>query len=217
MNNNIILTSLFVILIQTISFSQISIGAKAGYTTSWPDYGEIELPADAQTDINGYNINVILQYSITKNISIGLEPGYVNRGAACMPGWSPRWAGDTELLINYVELPLLVNYKWKLTNRLSLNTSAGYGVSYLVSAYRRTQNDIDEPATVTQLDISDIWDSSTKRLDHGLYLGTGFSYGLGIGSIVSEVSYYKGMPNIDRRNFMKNRSLSFSLGYKINI
>ncbi|MGK0317767.1 MAG: hypothetical protein ACI86M_004013 [Saprospiraceae bacterium] len=217
MNRNIILTTLFVISIQMICFSQFFIGAKAGYTSSWPDYGDIELPEDAQTDINGYNINVILNYSITKKISVGLEPGYVNRGAACLPGWSPVWEGDSELLINYIELPLLLKYKWKLTNKLSLNINAGYGASYLVSAYRSVRNSVDEPAMVTQLDVSDVWDSSTKRLDHGLYLGSGFSYELGIGSIVSDIRYYQGVPNIERRNFMKNRSLSFSVGYMIRI
>ena len=77
MNRNIILTTLFVIFIQSISFSQFSIGAKTGYTTSWPDYGDIELPVDAQTDVKGYNINVIFQFVITNNISLGLEPGYM--------------------------------------------------------------------------------------------------------------------------------------------
>ena len=38
--------------------AQISLGVKGGHTIAWPDYGDIQLPEDADTKVSGFNASL---------------------------------------------------------------------------------------------------------------------------------------------------------------
>ena len=114
-------------------------------------YGDIALPDDAQTHINSYHVSVLMGYKLGKYIQIGLEPGYVRRGAACEPGalfsvpGNVNFQGDSKLFAGYLETPLVISGHLPLfQGKLELICKGGYGPALLVSAMREfTDSDTD--------------------------------------------------------------------------
>lgn len=198
--------------------AQLTIGVKTGYTNAWEDYGpDVDLPEDAEIDVDGYNASLLLHYKINKHLQIGVEPGFAQRGAACVPGWMPIFEGDTKFFFNYAETPLFVTGNLPLLNdKLNIFGRLGYGASFLVSAYREeTVLGEDEPFLREKMDLGE--NSILNRWDHGAYGNFGIGYNLGKHQIFVEASYYHGMTDAERFNYSRNRSLSFNLGYQFSL
>ena len=97
------------------------------------DYGDVELPPNAQRDVTGFHIAAIANFALGDRIRIAAEPGFVQRGAACVPGWNsgfdPIFVGDTKFLMDYVELPFSIIGNLPLVrDKLSVFGKAGYGM-----------------------------------------------------------------------------------------
>ena len=200
-----------------ISHGQITFGVKGGYTNSWPGYGDIELPADAQTHISGHNLSAFLSVPIFENYGITFNPGYVKRGAACFPGWQPVFAGDSKVLLNYFELPLLIEKQFSLgSTNVELVSGLGYGLSILSSAsvhqdqvFQNGINTIVSPISIGK-NSNDIF----NRIDHGLYLNLKVIYNLFTNHFIFiDSSYYHGLKDYDKENVSKNRSLNINFGF----
>lgn len=199
--------------------SQSYFGIKGGYTNAWPDYGATALPENAQTDVNGFNLSLMYHHSVSKHVRIGMEPGYIQRGAACVPGWQPTFVGDTKVKLNYVELPVFASYYINLgKSKFGLYGKLGYGVSYALSG---NQELIDlsgtNPPIASKIDLSSR-ESRLKRLDHGAHSGLGLSYAISEKSqIILASDFYYGFQNYDKINVAKNRSLNVNVGYVIKL
>ena len=194
--------------------AQVNIGAKGGYTKAWEDYGDVNLPENAEIDIAGFNMSVLAYLQIGQYLKVGVEPGFVQRGAACVPGWQPIFQGDTKFFLNYAELPLMVSGHLPLfQKKFEIFGKAGYGASYLASAYReQLVFGSDDPAVRTKMPLDE--DSSNlNRWDHGFYGGLGLGYNFGRNQIFFETDYYRGQKDAERFNESKNRSVNFSIGY----
>jgi hypothetical protein len=221
----ILITLLALIVFPSISQSQIVIGIKSGFSDAWQDYGAVPLPPDAETHIKGYNVSLEVYKPINKYLRLGIEPGFVKRGAACVPGWDgrggigidPIFIGDTRFLINYVELP--VNMMFSLPvfkSNFTVFVKGGYGVSVVASAveekiYFRGGEPTD------QIDRTPIVlgeNSILNRWDHGVYAGAGLSYSLQAHSIFLEYDFYAGQRDAERFNTSRNRVADFSAGYR---
>ena len=199
--------------------AQFSLGIKGGYTLAWPDYGTVVLPEYAETAVNGVNGGLILSYRISNRISINADPSYVQRGAACEPGWQPIFAADSRLLLDYVELPVMISFNQPVFhNKWNVSLKAGYGFSKIVSAHRE-EFFISSSKTVyrTKLDLDDPFSTSIVKTDHGAYGGLSVGYNLTFGSIFFESTYYHGMKNVDTENFLKNNSVNFNFGYIVSL
>lgn len=198
--------------------AQISIGVKGGHTTAWPDYGDIQLPENADTKVKGYNVSLLGYYKVNRFLQLGIEPGFVNRGAACEPGWQPIFVGDSKLLLDYIEAPVFVSGHLPLLNdKLEIFGKVGYGWSMITSAMREQINFADGTKQTTKLDPDDPDSSSLNRFDHGLYGSFGIGYNLGTHQLFVESAYYHGLRDVDLFNASKNRSLNLNVGYKINL
>lgn len=214
----LILTSLFVIFTLQLS-AQISIGLKTGYTRAWEKY-DVEVPEDARIHVRGFNIAGMVYLKVNDYLSFGLEPGYIERGAACVPGWNipdPTFRGDTELFLKYAELPVMVQSQLPLFHgKLEVFGKVGYSMAYLTTAFEKT-TDLDGivPSVRTKLDLST--DNRLNRLDHGLHGTIGLSKTLGKGRVFIEAAYYSSVRDADRNNFSKNRNLNFNMGYLISL
>lgn len=195
--------------------SQISVGFRGGYTTAWPDYGDAILPEDAETDVEGYNFSLMFYTKVSPSISLGIEPGIVQRGAACFPGWQPTFLGDTRVNVSMLEFPLLVSKEMAIPKtKISIIGRLGYGFSYAVSGKETIIPLEPNPQPITsELDLNDP-ELIIDRWDHGIYTGLQTKYQFSNKhSIIAETNFYLGMYNIDKINYAKNRSLSFSIGY----
>lgn len=212
--------SLFILIISLFLGSlqmnaQISIGVKAGYTNAWANYGDVVLPEDAEIDIHSVNISVLGYWKVNSLLQIGIEPGLARRGAACFPGsigWGsvPIFVADTEVYLNYAELPLMSSWHLGLGNtNCEIYGKLGYGAAYLTSAFTKT---IDGNTPPVFADLS-LEDAPLNRWDHGIYSGLGFAYNLNKNKIFVNANYYYGFVDSEQFNVTKNRSIDLSLGY----
>jgi len=196
--------------------AQSSIGLKAGYVKAWEEYGDVGLPDDAPIHIRGLQISALAYTHLHRNLEIGIEPGFVQRGAACEPGFV-IFRQDTKLMLNYAELPLILKGKIKLLNsKIEVFGKLGYGVSMILKATREVR-DLSGvfPPVKTDLDIKN--NENMERWDHGVYSSLGVAYNLGKHQIFFESSFYHGLRDVDKWNTSMNRSLQFNVGYMISL
>jgi hypothetical protein len=201
--------------------AQVNIGVKGGFTDARQEYGEVDLPENAQTHIKGYNFSALMYFSLGKNLNLVLEPGLTKRGAACIPGWNggiaPVFEGDTKFLINYIELPVkLMMSKRLFQDRIEVFGKIGYGTSMIAKAMRQniSLQGIEDPFK-TKIELSRF--SILNRWDHGISAGLGFGINFPFGQIFLESEYYHGLRDAERFNKSQNRSFDFSLGYRMNV
>ena len=201
--------------------AQVTVGLKSGYTRAWQNYGDVVLPDDAETHVHAYNVSGLLYVPLYTHFKIGIEPGYIQRGAACVPGWnqiSPVFEGDTKFFLNYVELPVMVavNYPF-LNNRLSVFGKAGYGISGISTAIREDfPNVTDDIPTRTRIEMGK--NSILNRFDHGMYSGIGLGYNFGTNhQFFIESNYYYGLRDAERFNASKNRGVNIDIGYSFSL
>ena len=196
--------------------AQISVGLKAGYTTAW-EYYNSDLPDDAQIDVNGFNVSAMAYKPLGKHLAIGIEPGFVKRGAACIPGWEPIFASDTKFILNYLEAPAMLSGKLPLfKGKLEALGKVGYGVSWLATAFAETTFFLPEtPVTRDQIVLRK--GSLLNRVDHGAYAGLGIAVPFGPGKVLLESDFYLGLRDAERFNTSQNRSVDLSLGYVISL
>jgi len=211
--------SLFFLLISLVSsvHAQFSLGIRSGYINSWEDYGEdANLPDDAKTHVNGFHIAGQGYWILDKNFSMGVEPGYAEKGAACYPG-SFFFLFDTKFQLNYLEMPFMVAAHLPIGQKhFEVHAKAGYGVSYLVSAYRYEKDfGSDEEPTKEKFDLKD--SDLIRRWDSGFYGGVGIDYSFGKNKIFLESSYYHASGDAFTVSQSNNRSIYVGLGYVIKV
>ena len=196
--------------------SQISLGAKLSHVKAHQEYGDVILPDNAEIHVNGVQGALMVYYPLSKHLSLGLEPGLVQRGAACEPGFD-NFVADTKLLLTYAELPLMLSARLPfLRNRLALLGKLGYGAGFLLQATREvTQPGLGSQPLVTRLDLEN--SNELTRWDHGAHLGLGLAFQFGKNQLLLESSYYAGIPDADPENTSKNRGLQMGLGYLITL
>ncbi len=199
-----------------LSKAQISVGIKGGYTTAWEFYNT-NLPEGADISVDGFNVSAMIYKPLGKHLQIGIEPGYVQRGAACIPGWQPIFAADTRLLLNYVEAPVMLSGKIPLLNgRMEIFGKVGYGFSRLVRAYQQnTLTDWENPEPKSRIPLNGF--NGLNEWDHGVYTGAGIGMKAGPGKLTLEVNHYLGLRDATEGATSKNRSLNFNVGYSISL
>ena len=192
--------------------AQVSVGLKGGLTKAWQFYNT-DLPDDAEITVTQMHFSAMAYYDLKSYLRIGVEPGFVQRGAACEPGWQPVFEGDTKLFLDCVELPVMISGHLPLDEgRLELFAKAGYGLSMVV----RGRNQFILIGTDTSDDITLIplgKGSRLNRWDTGFYGGAGVGAKIGPGNLIFESRFYAGLVDADRFNTSKNRSINYSLGY----
>lgn len=216
-----ILTASIIFLLAFIQLNaQHSIGIKGGYTDAWPAYGDLLLPDNAETHVSGFNISVQYLKNLGNNFSLDIAPGFIRRGAACLPGWEPVFNGDSKNKLHYLELPIALRKTVPVFNdKTNLFISGGYGLSRLMKATIQFPADASgENFEENNIEIGNNPDARYKRYDHGAYFNLGFSYNiLEHHTLFIESAYYHGMTDYDKFNVGKNRNLNFNLGYSFRL
>ncbi|MFT6981938.1 MAG: hypothetical protein ACJAUD_000705 [Crocinitomicaceae bacterium] len=209
-----LITGILFLLCATQTIAQISIGLKSGYTRAWQNYGDVVVPEGAVVHIHGFHVTASTYLQINKYIEVGVEPGFIRRGAACVPGWNqlinpnPVFPGDSKFILDYIELPIMAKFNLPLfKNKFEIFGKAGYGVSMLAKGVRENETTGDR----TNIDLGFM--SILNRWDHGIYSTLGFAYNFKSSQIYIASDFYTGLTNVERFNYSRNRSLGFNLGY----
>ncbi len=211
-----IVSSIILLFISTMGVAQFSVGLKAGYTKAWEDYGDVQVPDGANIHVNRINISALGYYTVNNYLQVGVEPGYVQRGAACEPGFVD-FNQDTKLMLNYIELPLMARGRVSvLGNKVDVIGKFGFGTALAVKAYREIEIfGSDEPAVLEPINLSDR--NAANRWDHGIHGGLGVAVKLGLGKLLLESDYYHGFIDTVPQNASQNRSIDLSVGYVIEL
>ncbi|MCH8331039.1 MAG: hypothetical protein IH946_06625, partial [Bacteroidetes bacterium] len=126
---------LLVIFFCCLSFqisAQFSFGVRTGYIKAWENYGDVVLPPNAKIHVNRHYMSTLVNFEINKLFRVGIEPGYIHRGAACEPGFSRigtgEFTGETKLLLDYIEFPLMISAKLPVCKtKFEVFGKIGYG------------------------------------------------------------------------------------------
>lgn len=215
MTKTTIFIGLFLITFLYQSNCQTEIGLKGGFTNSWPGYGDLELPDNAQTNVSGYNLSLFVGMSINDKLGFSFQPAFIKRGAACFPGWQPVFEGDSKVFLNYFELPIFINKKFKFKST-TIVPSFGYGLSFLNSASVHQEQLLASGTRtiVSSIEVGNDSEESFNRLDHGFYFSIRIDQQiLQNHFIFFESAHYLGMKDYDKLNTSKNRNMNFNIGF----
>ena len=197
------------------AFSQIVLGAKFTANHNWQKYAEGTNAANADLSVWGKGASVSALYQLDDHFAIGVEPGLVQRGTKCEPGFILPYPGDAKLVCNFVDLPIVAEVSWKVwRDRLLFFGKIGGGMSRLVSGYREISS-INPEVPVNRNDLVLDNEQQLRRWEKGLQGGVGLGVKAGPGYINFETRYYHGLTDANKFLTSKNRSLGYSLGYRI--
>lgn len=202
------------------SSAQLSIGASSGYTRAWQNYGDITLPDDAVTHIHGFNAELQVYYKFGRFLSVGIEPAFTRRGAACVPGWNlppePLFDGDSRFLLDYVEAPVMIQGNFDFFNeRLFVQPALGYGWSVMARATEEVVNLNTGDVEITR-EMPIGFNTNMNRWDHGFHGALKVGWKINRHSIFAQSSYYFGLRSAEIWNVSKNRALNLNLGYSFS-
>lgn len=214
------LTLLFFCFSCSLIYAQLSVGLQVETGESWQYYGE-------QTEINGfdqrishYGFSAALFYAISPKISVGVKPAYMRRGAACFPGFAgieQPVVQDATIYANYVQLPLLAQMNFPVTNRFSVFAEAGGGFSYLLDGHWQLLLFDNLEGNAERRDIDFESDTFLNRYDFAAQGSLGFAYQMGPGQVQLAGGYYHGFLDVNDNNTSENRTWSLSLGYQYTL
>lgn len=222
-----ILTIAAVLFSTTFSFTQISVGVKAGVYTSFIDVTEA---ADGLTQnvegLTSPTFGIVSEIGISENFAFQPELLYttkgfsVNQGVNINLGGFPIPAGITaSTKINYLEMPLLAKYKFG-NEGLRFNITAGPVLSYAANAQLVTRANLllDINPIKTNIDLDAL---NYERLEISASIGVGMAYETSGGEFFADARYVHGFsdlynaPVVDLN--LKNRGVGVTVGYKMNL
>ncbi len=192
--------------------AQVSLGLKSSFVKAWEEYGDVGLPDDAEIHVNRFNFSALAYYKINDFVEVGIEPGFMQKGAACEPGFI-IFEGDAKLFLNYAEAPLLLRINSPIIgNTITVFGKIGAGASRLLTAYREVEVFGDPNSVVrTQLDLNA--ENGMNKWDYGLHGALGFSVNIGNHELFAETNIYRGLTDVDPENRSENRTLQFGIGF----
>ncbi len=174
--------------------AQFSIGLRSSYIKAWEDYESTAIPDEVQQlSVSGFQVSVLAYLEFNQFLKIGVEPGFIQRGATFDQVNYDRVLSNINYLYQYVDFPIMIagNYplfkgKWEMFTKL------GYSLSVLNSAYR----ELEFPPTSTPYQRSKINlsnDRLLKRIDQGINSSLGLARNFGRNQLFVEANYYHGL------------------------
>lgn len=220
-SKKIILTSLFVIFLNTIQSQNFRYGVKTGSSTySTLDDGEIEDDESRATIGFGlygeYKISekVYLQseisYSRLKNSKENVSQGEFDANS------STEIINKSKASVDFLNVPVLVKYNIGK----KLYASMGPQISFLLDSKNKETTIIHEKNRETGTIINSTTLSEETKLnkyltkvDFGINVGVGYSF---TDSFFGEIRYYNGLINASKipGENLKFKKIEFSIGYK---
>jgi hypothetical protein len=215
-------TKMFIVLIGAallLPFSanaQITYGIQVTRNHAWQQYKAGTFNEDLDLKVWGYGFAFTIERKLSKYFSVVAEPGIIQRGAKCLPGYPPGTYGDVVLNANYFSLPLLYKARFPLfKEHLFVTAAIGPNTAWFVSGTTTfVSNNPKFPDDVFKLDLKN---SGFNRLDVGVDGTVGMSVPIKKGFIDANLRYNYGVRDVDKSYVSKNRSVSYQIGYRMSL
>lgn len=201
----------------TDSYAQLHVGLRAGvnFANLKP---EAVVPFKSKTSAN---FAVLLNRQLNRSFSIQLEPGFSQRGArydisgeGLLNGIVLRSESVGKIHLNYIELPILLQYKPKI-GRLEGILSLGPEVRLQLGAAKFSYTDKIYYGGVKSMDDSGKTNlgPNLNNFDYGFTGGLGIAYPFHAFKIFTEARYHLGLRKIYTDGIkIFNRGASVHLG-----
>ena len=217
MDTSVYLKNLLVLIICCVAMQlhgQVTLGIRTGYTMAWK--ANVTWDDEAYIHHGGFQVSLLSYFDISRTLSLGLEPGFVQRVSSFQFDPIHLESFEERILLNYFELPAMVSAKYPLwSDRWEMNVKAGYGMAILLSAFREPTSKPGEDPIETRgfgIKADHSW---TFNVDHGLHGGVGIAYKIDNSSLFLETAYYMGFQQVSQFNASNNRSVHLGAGYRI--
>lgn len=219
------------LLLSEKSNAQLSLGLKAGVNLS-------NLAVETETN-NAFNtriaptFGVLFNYEISPLLSLQVEPTFSMRGAkleeereiTVVNNVTYKIVNQGVTKLNYFELPILGQFRPRLSEKIEAIISLGPEVRFLTAPLKLkatsttyVNNELVETET-SERSLSG--DEGIKKFDFGLTAGAGIAYLVGSFKIFAEARYHLGLHNLShfQNNGSKihNRGASVFLGITVPI
>lgn len=180
----------------TDTYYGIRIGPGFSYVTS--DDSRLD-GGDWQT---GLNVGVVAGFPLTYSDPLYLETGlyYIEKGGKKSLGGGKKMTYD----LNYLEIPVVVKYKYEIDDDLTIEPFAGGYFAAGVGG--KIKNFAEREAQ------SSFRSDNFRRLDGGLRIGCGIGYDM----FYADLTYDIGLANICHDTFDKARNRAVMLNFGVN-
>lgn len=200
--------------------AQINVGVRAGVNLSNFRPNLIDYQPKA-----GLNVALLFNMPFNRYLSLQVEPGFSQRGSkidldgqTIVDGAWQRNQVFGKIMLNYLEVPLLLQYKPKIgkfEGIVSLGPEFRFRVGpQTIKATVRNYKDgilIDDTTTETDLSKSNVY----RAFDYGLAGGAGVAYPMHFGRIFTEARYHLGLRKMGPNVELHNRGISVHVGVLI--
>ncbi|MDO4460990.1 MAG: porin family protein [Bacteroidia bacterium] len=191
--------------------AQLKFGVKGGLNVSKIRVSEGEVP-DSKA---GFHAGVMLDIALTKRIYFNPQLLYTQRGFSLegleIEGLSGSKGVEAKVTLNYLQLPLDLNYRLGITDIITVDGIVGPYLAMGLSSKTTAEFDGHE---ITSSENYFSADDGYKRFDCGLRLGVGAHLG---SHITASVVYDLGMTNLLKETYddekAKNGIFQVSVGW----
>ncbi len=208
--------------------AQTTIGAKAGVNLgTFSNNGDSsEINADLKR-ILGLQIGGLAEITINENIAIQTEFLFIQKGfrVSSIDTFTQSqvpviYKSKTKFVVNYLEVPILLKYKFGDPEEVRMFATVGPTFSYAAGAFNVARvtalGNTDRMRQPAELD-----DLLYNRFEVSASLGVGFSVPVDPGELFFEARAQFGLTNLnerggrDKANY--NRGFGFTMGYLVNL
>lgn len=173
----------------SVQFPQVNIGFLGGVNSS--TFNGDSPPDGSYTSGYGYNLGVIFDIYLFKDVAINLEPMYLRSSTFISYDVNYQYEKFDSILIKseYIEIP--INVKIVADNDIAYVT-AGVSIAHFADVRVKNQRSGDEKI------IDDKFESFSLRAN----FGAGAKFAIGIPIIFFELNYYQSLTNITNDAFL---------------
>jgi len=221
---------LFVLLFVLFTYAsqaQMSVGLRGGVNFS--NLSMEDVSSSSFKPKTRLNFGLLFNYSLSSSTSIQIETGFSQRGAKISDDASVmtnnqnfRYVAKGESLLNYIEVPILFQYKPKL-GKLEGILSLGPELRLLTSPLKvKLKSKLfinDELVEERTEETSLSGDNNFKEFDFGMVGGAGIAYPVRTLKIFAEGRYHFGLNNLRKDDDLKihNRGASVHVGILVPV
>lgn len=214
---------LFLLACSTLTFAQISVGAKAGIYTSFVDATDLSQGLSENMDgLTTPSFGLVAEVAFSNNFAIQPELLYTTKGFKTSQGTGFNLGGfpiganvTARTKINYLEIPLLGKYKFGVDG-WRFNVTAGPVFSYAANGELETRANIGVSLNPVKTNI-DLDALNYERFEISAGIGAGIAYEMNRGQFFADARYVHGFSDLYKAPVvdlnLKNRGVGITVGY----